>query len=78
VRTLLYEAANCHADPLQGPAQTEGLSLRDREAINNAQRARFALAAFGACAGAFIDKLQVTEVKAADQPAPNRLEERVP
>jgi transposase len=28
-----------HADPLQGPAQTQGLSLRDRPAVNDAQRA---------------------------------------
>ena len=26
-----------HADPLQGPAQTQGLGLRDRQAINDAQ-----------------------------------------
>jgi transposase len=26
-----------HADPLQGPAQTEGLGLRDRQAINDAK-----------------------------------------
>jgi hypothetical protein len=29
----------CHADPLQGPAQTQGLGLRDRQAINDAQSA---------------------------------------
>ena len=29
----------CHADPLQGPAQTQGLGLRDRPAINDAQSA---------------------------------------
>src|SRR5271168_4750557 len=28
-----------HADPLQGPAQTQGLGLRDRQAINDAQSA---------------------------------------
>ena len=28
-----------HADPLQGPAQTQGLGLRDRQAINDAQGA---------------------------------------
>ena len=27
----------CHADPLQGPAQAEGLGLRNRQAINHAQ-----------------------------------------
>jgi hypothetical protein len=27
----------CHADPLQGSAQTQGLGLRDRQAINDAQ-----------------------------------------
>jgi hypothetical protein len=27
----------CDADPLQGPAQTQGLGLRDRPAINDAQ-----------------------------------------
>ncbi len=26
-----------HADPIQGPAQTQGLGLRDRQAINDAQ-----------------------------------------
>jgi hypothetical protein len=36
VRTLLYEAANA-ADALQGPAHTQGLRLRDRQAINDAQ-----------------------------------------
>jgi transposase len=42
VRTLLYEAANVmltHADPLQEPAQAEGLGLRNREAIDHAQGA---------------------------------------
>jgi hypothetical protein len=29
----------CHADPLQGPAQTQGLGLRDRQKINDAQSA---------------------------------------
>ena len=29
----------CDADPLQGPAQTQGLGLRDRQAINDAQSA---------------------------------------
>ena len=29
----------CHADPLQGPAQTQGLGLRDRQTINDAQSA---------------------------------------
>ena len=29
----------CHADPLQGPAQAQGLGLRDRQAINDAQGA---------------------------------------
>ena len=29
----------CHADPLQGPAETEGLGLHDRQAINDAQGA---------------------------------------
>ena len=29
----------CHADPLQGPAQTQRLGLRDRQAINDAQSA---------------------------------------
>ena len=29
----------CHADALQGPAQTQGLGLRDRQAINDAQGA---------------------------------------
>ena len=28
-----------HADPLQGPAQTQGLGLRDRQTINDAQSA---------------------------------------
>jgi hypothetical protein len=32
-------AAKCHADALQGPAQTQGLGLRDRQAINDAQGA---------------------------------------
>ena len=29
----------CHADALQGPAQAQGLGLRDRQAINDAQNA---------------------------------------
>ena len=30
----------CNADALQGPAQAEGLGLRDRQVINDAQGAR--------------------------------------
>jgi len=37
VRTLLYEAANVM--PLQGPAQAQGLGIRDRQAIKHAQGA---------------------------------------
>ena len=39
VRTLLYEAANVMLTPLQGPAQTQGLGFRDRQAINDAEGA---------------------------------------
>jgi hypothetical protein len=38
LRTPLYEAP-MSPDPLQGPAQTQGLGLRHREAINDAQSA---------------------------------------
>jgi transposase len=43
VRTLLYEAANVVLTRYKGLAQTQGLGLRDRQAVNDAQ-ARVALA----------------------------------
>ena len=37
VRTLLYEAANVMLTRYKGPAQAQGLGLRDRQTINDAQ-----------------------------------------
>ena len=39
VEDVPLRGRQCHADPLQGPAQAQGLGLRDRQAINDAQSA---------------------------------------